>query len=57
MAATTVTVEIRSYPRFLVYLVDSMDNPVIRRRLAGLGRFEVRIQGGAWRPLEMWDLN
>lgn len=57
MGAATVTIEIRSFPPLLVHLVDATDDPTERRRLAALGRWEIRMAGGTWGPLYLEDKN
>ena len=56
-SALTVLIEIRSFPPLLVHLVDATDDPAERRRLALLGRWEIRMAGGRWGPLFLEDKN
>lgn len=57
MSAATVTIEIRSFPPMLVYLVEATDDPIERKQLAALGRWEIRMAGGKWGPLYLEDKN
>jgi hypothetical protein len=52
-----VVIEVRSCPSLLVYIVETIDDPVERRHLALLGTWEMRIGGGDWRPLYLEDKN
>jgi hypothetical protein len=55
--AATVVIQIRSFPRLLVFLVESMDDVDERRRLVDLGLWEWRIGTGAWKPVAVGRQN
>ena len=55
--APVVLIEVRSFPPLLVHILDTIDDPCERRRMALLGRWEMRLAGGTWKPLYLEDKN